>query len=243
MIIKNARFWHHDARIDTDLMSMQAEYATEEQDDTRFNDNTRAAAAGALPVMAVGYEGFWNGGDAAVEGALFDDVGGARVVSVAPNAGAAGAVAYFSRFLSTQFAPGSPVGEQFTFAGNAVGRGDPLVRGNVLHQATETATGNGAGQNLGAVSSSQFVYAALHVTNSDGDASQTLDVTIESDASDSWSGAETTRVTFDQVTTSTTAFWATPVAGAITDTWWRATYTIGGTGSPSFTFAVLMGIL
>ena len=72
---------------------------------------------------------------------------------------------------------------------------------------------------------------------SDGD---TLDVTIESDATNSFSGGETTRGTFSQIS-AITSQWLTPVAGAITDTWWRIRYVIAGS-SPSYEFIATIGI-
>jgi len=50
----------------------------------------------------------------------------------------------------------------------------------------------------------------------------------------------TDRITFAQAT-AIGAQWATPVSGAITDDWWRLSYTIGGT-NPSFMVIVVVGI-
>jgi len=66
----------------------------------------------------------------------------------------------------------------------------------------------------------------------------TLDVTIESDDAEGMASA-TTRLTFTQAT-ATTSEWQ-ELAGAVTDDWWRAAWTIGG-GSPSFTAVVVVGI-
>jgi hypothetical protein len=35
---------------------------------------------------------------------------------------------------------------------------------------------------------------------------------------------------------------ATRVAGPITDDWWRASFTVGGSATPTFTLALVMGI-
>ncbi len=89
----------------------------------------------------------------------------------------------------------------------------------------------------------QKLYAFLHVTATSGEGDQTLDVVIKSDSASDHSVSPATRVTFTQVTTSVGAQFATPVSGAISDDYWRAEWTIGGTGSPSFTFLVGMGIM
>jgi hypothetical protein len=65
---------------------------------------------------------------------------------------------------------------------------------------------------------------------------------LQSDA-DSSAGSESTRITFDDVSNVSGPYaqW-TSVAGAITDTWWRLNYTISG-GAPSFTVALIIGVL
>lgn len=117
--------------------------------------------------------------------------------------------------------------------------GKKFVRGTILHaKAARTATGNGTAYNLGAVTATQYVYGALHVFARSG-TTPTLDVIIQSDDA-SGMVSPTSRITFTQATAITSEFKRT--AGAITDTWWRANYTIGG-ASPSFTFAVAAGIV
>lgn len=241
-VLINARIWHEGIRLDTEMTAIQSEYGVEEQDNARFNDATRRQD-GALKTLSVGYEGFFKAGEGELDEALFGDVGGETVVSAAPNEGAVGETAYFSKFLFASFEHGGTVGEQHQFSGGAVGRGSPLLRGPVLHNGTETGDGQESAVNEGQVGEDQNLYAVLHVLESAGDGSQTLDVTIESDSADDFTGAETTRITFPQVGTDSQGLWATPVAGEITDDWWRAAWTIGGTGSPSFEFAVAMAIL
>jgi hypothetical protein len=104
------------------------------------------------------------------------------------------------------------------------------------------ASGNGTARQIGAVASGKALYAALHVISSSGDGSQTLDVEIESDSADDFTGSETSRITFSQVATSVQSQWGS-VDGAITDDWWRAKWTVGGTGSPEFDFVIALGIL
>jgi len=79
---------------------------------------------------------------------------------------------------------------------------------------------------------------AMHVTAFVG-AAPTLDVIVESDDNSGFTTA-VTRGTFAQATAATSE-WLTPVAGAITDDWWRIGYTLGGTIT-SATFAVFIGI-
>lgn len=103
---------------------------------------------------------------------------------------------------------------------NAVGSdgGYGVVRGQLaLDYSTVTATGAaGTALNLGAVSASQSLYATLHIFGTPG---TTITGIIQSDSDNTWA-SPTTRITFGPHTTAG-GYWATPVAGAITDTWWR----------------------
>ena len=134
-------------------------------------------------------------------------------------------------------------GDLLGFKSSIQCRGLPL-RSVPLKDATAamiTATGNGTKYQVGAVGATQFLYAGLHVLAYQG-TSPTLAVTIQSDA-DASAGGESTRITFNTVNGATGAQYATPVAGSITDTFWRATYTIGGSATPGFRFLVWMAIV
>jgi hypothetical protein len=113
----------------------------------------------------------------------------------------------------------------------------PAVLGKVMAIGNKTSSGNGGGIQLGAIASGQSAYAVLHAY---GATSGTIDVTIESDATNSFAGAETTRFTFTQVTTTATYEFLTPLAGPITDTWWRAKWTSAAT--PDHDISVSLGI-
>src|SRR6266545_2313541 len=92
----------------------------------------------------------------------------------------------------------------------------------------------GSGCNLGAVSATLKLYATFHVFGTPG---TTITVVIESAAASNFAGA-TTRATIGPLTTAG-GTWLTPVAGAVTDTWWRLRVTaITGT----FTVAGAIGI-
>ena len=90
--------------------------------------------------------------------------------------------------------------------------------------------------NVGAVSATQYLYGALHVT---ADVFTSATVKIQSDATGAFSGAETDRITFGAVT-GIDYEWATPVAGAITDAYWRAV--VSAFSGTSMVYTVEMGI-
>lgn len=118
--------------------------------------------------------------------------------------------------------------------------GSPVVRGKLLHALTtaRTSSSTGTGRQLGAVSATKRLYAALHVTAASG-STPSLTVKIQSDDNGAFSSA-TDRITFTASTARDYQF--SSVAGAITDDYWRISYTISGSGA-SFNFAVSAGIL
>lgn len=116
----------------------------------------------------------------------------------------------------------------FTVGSKAYSGG--FYRGTVvLPEASVTATTTGTGRELGALSATQKIVAALHVTAINGGS---WVLTVESDAADDFA-TPTTRATFTAATTITTQVIETN--GAITDTWWRVVLTkTGGTSCTAF---------
>jgi hypothetical protein len=92
------------------------------------------------------------------------------------------------------------------------------VRGVLLvEQATVSTTGaKGTAIQHGAVGADQHLFATFHLL---GTAGTSITAVLESDADNTF-GSPTTRVTFGPLT-AVGGNWATPVAGAITDQWWR----------------------
>lgn len=212
-------------------------YEVETQDNTVFGHDTRSNAAG-LWVVSGEVGGFV---DDQLEDDLWSKVGSGPDVFQAATPGDDGTIGYAFRSMLVAHTPLSgSVGEMAADSLSLSGKsGAPLVRGTILHPATaETSSGAGTERQLGAVGSSdEKVYGALNVTDVSG-TTPTLDVTVESDDNSGFTSA-TTRLTFDQQT-GVGADWQS-AAGAITDDWWRVSFTIGGT-SPSFTFQCLVGI-
>lgn len=242
-LLKNARIYVGEHRLDTNANAVALAYEAEALDDTVFNDNTRSNAGG-LKIITFGASGFYDAsdGDTGQEAILFDKVGGNDTpIFVSANNAANGDEGYFARFLYSEFSHGGQVGELHAFDGSAVAQGEPLIRGFILDESTETGNGTSAAVQIGDVGADETLYGMLSVTATSGDGSQTLDVTIESDSADDFTGAETTRITFAQVTTTITFGWQV-AAGAIADDWFRANWTVGGTGSPRFDFIVAAGI-
>lgn len=156
-----------------------------------------------------------------------------EVVTVGPTDGAAGSPGFSFQSLVAKYNPlTGGVGDMLEFSLSAEGVG-PLARGTIMENGAQAATGNGTARNLGAASATQKLYTALHVLSGSG----TLTVKVQSDdASGFLTPAD--QITFTAAT-GIGAQWATAVSGPITDTWWRASWTI--VGGP-FTFLVLIAI-
>lgn len=186
-------------------------------------------------------EGFWQANDVDMpDDSFWGNLGVATVpVTAVPTSGAVGSLAYLTRALETQYKPGGDVGKVLGWSADAKTNW-PYARGQILHpQGTaRTTTGNGTGVQLGAVSATQRLYACLHVLSISGTSTPTITVKIQSSVDNTFA-SPTDRVTF----TAATALGGQTgsVTGAVTDTWWRAVWTISGS-TPSFLFACSAGI-
>ncbi len=206
-------------------------------EDPVFGDVAKRRKKGLLDVTGAA-RGYF---DAVIDAGLKAKVGLVdEVVTFSAPDTAEGSDAAFFQAAAGEYVPfdaahGAMIG--YSLGVEASG-GDGLIHGTIMVHGTKIATADGTGRQLGAVSATQKLYAALHVV--EASESDTLDVIVESDAADNWIGSETTRITFAQKT-AIGAEYASPIAGPITDTWFRIGWTIGGAG-PSFKFIVTVGI-
>lgn len=235
IVLQDQKIWMHSWDLTGDMNALGLDYSAEMQDDTCFGDDTKSNKGGLKSVTA-SVEGFVNTN---TDQPLFDAVGVADKPLSFAAASAEGSTAFTFKSLFSEFVPGGAVGEMFSFSASAAASGS-LVQGVLMVNGTKASTDDGTQRTLGAITATQAMYSSLHVTLVSGN-SPTLDVVIESSATGSFSGEETIRITFTQAT-DLTSEWKT-VAGAITDTYWRVTWAIGGTSTPTFSFAVITGIL
>jgi hypothetical protein len=186
--------------------------------------------------------GLMNTAQGAVDDNLWAQFGLADypITFMSNNTPIEGSECRFFRAANGLYQMGGSYGDNLAYTMNAVsGQGAyPVVRGFVLEPGTTTrnAGGNGTGLNvMGAVSATQYLYGALHVVAISGGG--TLTVSIQSDII-GWP-SPVSRITFTAATTVTYQF-ATRVAGPITDTYWRALWTLtAGTAR----FAVVAGVI
>lgn len=241
LVFTNAKVLLAQYDIGGDLNQVSVEHGADPLDVTTFGATTRTRKAG-LRLAKTSINGFWDANSAApikIDDNLWAGIGNAsRILTVSPAA-VLGDPAYTYRATQAKYAPGGKVGDMLAFSCDVEAASSPLVRGTLFLTGAKTITGTSAIYNTGAAAAAQFLYAALHVTLVSG-TTPTLDVTVKSAATGGF-GTPTTRITFAQQTVANSV-WATPVAGAITDAFWRVDYTIGGT-TPSFTFVIVVGIV
>jgi hypothetical protein len=225
--------------------SVQLSYNAAMLDATTMGMTTKANIAGIkdAKIDAAGFMAAPSATDL-TDGQLFSNVGLSTIpVSLMPtNANVEGSIAYLMSAAQPDYSIGTSHGAMAPYKFSAVpgSLGYPLVRGYVLEPGTvaRTASGNGTGVVVGAASATQRIFAALHVVSVS--ASDTLDLIIESDADGNFAAGQTTRFTFTQATAITSQFMM--LAGPVTDTYWRASWTLAGSGI-SIQFAVVLGII
>lgn len=213
----------------------------EDLDKTTFASGGVKERVGGLFDTSVDVEGFWQAGDLSMPDDAFWAALGVSTTpyTAVPTSGAVGSLAYLTRVLEASYKPGGDVGKLLGYSVSLHGN-QPTARGQILHpQGTaRTATGNGTGAQVGAVSATQRMYANLHVMSIAGTATPTITVKVQSSVDNTFA-SPTDRITFTAATTLSGQ--ASSILGAVTDTWWRAVWTITGT-NPSFLFAVSAGV-
>jgi hypothetical protein len=176
---------------------------------------------------------------------LFDDVTASnpRAATFVPliYSIAAGDYCVFARKISAKWTVGEKIGAAAKMALHLVGN-SPTIAGRILEKILGADPGGGttgvsAALQLTAVSATQRLYVAVHVLSKTG-TNPTLDLVIQSDTVGFASPA--TQITVPQFTGVGSYFGY--VDGAITDDYYRVSRTVGGTGSPAFTYVVVIGI-
>lgn len=209
-------------------------HGAETRDATQFGDSTRVNIGGLKTIEASG-SGYWQAqyGDKA----FYNNVGVANaVITICPTDGTGTEPAYFFKALQSQYGNGGAIGDIFSYSWAAASSEDDLIKGVVASAGQTATTTTGATQNLGAVTSSQKMWAALHVYS--WASTGTLRVYITSDDAQAF-GSPATRLTFTALNEKGSQ--ATYVSGAITDTYWHSQWTIEGGATADL--IVSMGIL
>ncbi|WP_158641267.1 hypothetical protein [Amycolatopsis eburnea] len=239
-VLLNARIFTGGADLTGNSNKVEWSSEFDAQDTTSFGSGGWGEVIAGLAETEVSAEGQWEAFDASkVDDNRWAALGGLSGWTVTPGGASVGTLAYFTNALNGSYELLGEVGSVAPWKAKAMGTW-PVVRGQIGHDpgTARTATGTGAGVQLGAVAAGKQVYAALHVLSVAGTASPTITVAVES-APDNTFAAPTTRTTFAAATAVSGQIQR--AAGPVTDTWWRPKWTISGT-TPSFLFVVAFGI-
>jgi hypothetical protein len=232
LLLTDSKIWFAEYDVSGDMNSVSLNYSADMQEDTTFSDDTHVMKGG-LKSATMGGAGFFSAGTDEIDPTLFNNVAVIdNVISISPTDGSDGERAFTMPTVMSEYKPGASVGDMFAFTISAEASSDGLIRGTVMHNASRSSSGDGSARQLGALSASQTMYAALHVLSGSG----TLDVDIYSDDNAGMT-SEVERISFTQATAKTFE-WKT-LAGAVTDDYWRVKYTIG---SGTWSFIVILGI-
>ena len=209
----------------------------EPQDNTVFGNNTRTMIAG-LETVQMNHQGFVDFDQFKQDEIHEGKIGAGKFpITIGVTTGLENTPAYFFEGIHASYQHGAAIGAILPFTVTASGSGRfQFTRGTILEdaQTSRTTSASGTTRQVGAVLATEKLYAVLHCVAYSGITS--LDVIVESDDAMGFA-SPTTQITFTQLTALGSQY-ATPVAGAITDAWWRATWTIAGAGSASFVVVI-----
>lgn len=234
-VLKDCAIYYDGYIFSSNINNVQFNYGARMLDAGTFGNDTEINAAGPFTASATA-SGFWDA-DASTYNPdlkLWGDVGSDdKLFSAFPETTTAGSRGFGLLTSRAAYNVSGAWGDLFKFDAEGASR-SRLLQLEVIENSTQTSSTSGSYETVGAVAANQKVYAIMHVTSVSG-TNPTLDVTIESTGG-------TNRFTFAQAT-AVGAQYLTPVAGAIADTTWRASWTIGGTDTPTFTFLVAIAIM
>lgn len=241
LVLFDARIYY--ASLDATGFSNKVDFGLswEDLDRTTFGSNGATERVLGLADTACTIEGFWDAGDLTKpDDVLFANGGlSAQPLTVSPTSGAVGTLTYLTKVAETTYKPGADVGKLLGWSADMAGN-QPTARGLIMHpQGTaRIASGNGTGFQLGAVLSTQRMYANLHVMSIAGTSTPSITAKLQSSVDNTFA-SPTDRITFTAATTLQGQ--CGNVLGAVTDQWWRVTWAITGS-SPSFLFCCSAGI-
>lgn len=225
----------HDFTGDSNTLSLNCEGNA--NDRTNFRSNGWREYGMGVKTSSLSVAGFWQSGADTVDEWSFTNFGSAGRVTTIADVETEGQPAYMLQAMNHSYSLLGSHGDDAPFSlqgGCSDGLG--VVRGQLAKEmgTVSGAGATGTGLNLGAVSSTQFLYATFHIFGTPG---TTITGVVESDDADTF-GTATTRITFGPYTTAG-GRWGTRVAGSITDTWYRLRITaVTGTFTVACAIAV-----
>jgi hypothetical protein len=239
-VLLDARLFTGGADLTGSSNKIELSSQVEDKDATTFASGGWKEVLGGLASTTVTGSGLWEAGDPSkVDDDRWAAIGGIGPWTICPAQANVGSLAYLVNALQTKYTLLGAVGDVAPWGAEASSTW-PVARGRIAHPpgTARTASGTGTGQQLGALTAGQQLYAALHVLSVAGTATPSITVAIESSADNTFA-APTTRAVFTAATAAGGQI--VRAGGPITDQWFRPKWTISGTG-PSFLFVAAFGI-
>ena len=237
-VLKSARLYYDEFDLTSEHNRFKLDLSNDAKDKTVFGTNSRGRANG-INAFDLEHSGFFDAGAGLIDTVVSPNLGVAnKLISLCPDGITEGNISYFSQGVSLKYEMAGEVGDMFAFAAAAHSEGVPIIRGTILASGNKAADANGTAFQVGAVSATQYLYAAIHLTSFTG---TSIDVKIQSDSAEAFDASPADRITFTQLTDVGSEF-ATRVSGAITDTWWRVVLDVEGGSPHASVILVEMGI-
>jgi hypothetical protein len=239
-VLQNVRMFAAGADLTTVNNKAELSAEAEDKDTTAFapTGGVWKESLSGIRSTAISASGQWEAGDLSkVDDIAFASLGALTPVSVCPATAADGSLAWLSAYARQNYVLGGAEGDVAPWQAQFNGAW-PLVRGSVLATSTARgATGSGTAFQLGAVPAGKSLYAAVHVMSVAG-ITPSLTVKVQADNASGFPSA-VDAITFTAQNSIGGQILRLP--GPLTDDWFRANWTITGTGA-SFLFLVTAGI-
>lgn len=220
-ILTDSKIYLAHYNLSGDVCAINEELNQENPEHTNFSSGSFRNYLPGLRHFTFSLEGYADYAEDGQDDVINDNWGVSGIpLLISPPGGASGETARFGKIVQGEYTPGGTVGDALKFSLTGELESYEWVRGTVVSPASTSRTGtfNGSAFQLGAVGATQKLYAAIFVTAFNA---TSITLKIQSDDNSGFTSA-TDRITFTAVTNlATRAQFATPVAGAITDDYWR----------------------
>ena len=227
--------------VTSDLNKIDGSYNPEFLDVTNFGSggwHTRISGLNDVDFNAEGFNDYTA--STGVDTELNPLLGAINVVTVAPNSTAtAGDAAYLFQALYVANGQSAEIGQAAKFTGAHKGKSQ-MVRGFVsAPRVSRTATASASAVQAGTASGGK-VFATRHIFSVTGN-SPTLASFIEQATNAAMINA-VTRATFSTAST-VGGEWVSTAVTTTAGSYWRASWVVGGTGTPTFDFSIGLAII
>jgi hypothetical protein len=240
VVLKDVQLYMAGKEFSNNLSQVNLNLSVDLQDRTGFGSSGRQRLAG-LKDVDVSINGYWDAGSSTEttlgstdfpDETLFADVGSTNEVWTAlPIGNTVGNPGYSFITVSADYQPGASIGDVLSFTVAASGDGGTILRGSVIGSGAISSSGSYTPVEIGAITSSENAYAALHALDfSSSGSSMTVNVVTDNT---SGMGAASTMFTFtinssdDNNEASMLSTGGSPTSG---DTWWSIETVAGSTG-------------